>query len=397
MTGKNIPLSRPCEVCGNKHGKPLGKLSYRLFDINPCASSFNVASCANCGFVFYDTPSTADDYNRYYETNAYYASAEMIGSAGLSESEKARNLKIVEILTEFLSPKDACLMDVGCGQGLILRELYNSGFSNLHGIDPSETTSVIAAAIPGISAKQGNAYDIPYPDGSVDLLLYCHVFEHLTSLSSAIKEASRVLKPNGLVFIEVPVASAYPTGPGNHLEEYFFEHINLFDNISLQNLFISHGFEPVFSGQQFLNCGESREAIECVDILFRYTNSPGNIKPDFTLAEKIEEGFCNASLDQNGVLAELADSRSPVYLWGISQHMQLMWGSSLLAKCNVAGLIDRDKFKQNQTIGGLKINSPAILAELGCNDTVIITHGPYMSAMRQHLADIGFKGKTGVI
>lgn len=50
------------------------------------------------------------------------------------------------------------------------------------------------------------AYDIPLPDGSVDEIFACHVWEHfrLWECDDVIKEWRRLLKPGGALILELP-------------------------------------------------------------------------------------------------------------------------------------------------------------------------------------------------
>ena len=48
-------LHRKCPVCNSFYGKRIGELQYTLFDDIPLDDFYNVVSCIDCGFVFYDT------------------------------------------------------------------------------------------------------------------------------------------------------------------------------------------------------------------------------------------------------------------------------------------------------------------------------------------------------
>jgi ubiquinone/menaquinone biosynthesis C-methylase UbiE len=97
------------------------------------------------------------------------------------------------------------VVDVGCGWGQSLR-LLTDRFSpqRLIGIDINPhmlSASAAFAAANNIAGefKQGSSSDLPLPDNSVDLV-FCHqTFHHLIDQEGAVREFSRVLKPDGLL------------------------------------------------------------------------------------------------------------------------------------------------------------------------------------------------------
>ncbi|AWP12836.1 putative methyltransferase DDB G0268948 [Scophthalmus maximus] len=89
-------------------------------------------------------------------------------------------------------------VDLGCGTGQNSR-LLAAHFKQVVGIDISECVLEEARAVPGfpnITYRKGRAEELPFSDGSVDLVTAstaAHWFDH----SRFLAEASRVLKPGG--------------------------------------------------------------------------------------------------------------------------------------------------------------------------------------------------------
>ena len=52
---------------------------------------------------------------------------------------------------------------------------------------------------------QFDIQNIPYPDNSFDLVFASHVLEYVKNDRQALKEIKRVLKPEGLAFLPVPM------------------------------------------------------------------------------------------------------------------------------------------------------------------------------------------------
>lgn len=95
--------------------------------------------------------------------------------------------------------RPSVLLDVGCGEGGLLRSLQPLPGLELHGLDISAPSLHLAAkAAPGILFVVANADRfIPYADGSIDVV---------TSLDARAnpEESHRILTPGGLALIAVP-------------------------------------------------------------------------------------------------------------------------------------------------------------------------------------------------
>lgn len=89
------------------------------------------------------------------------------------------------------------VLDVGCGDGTLLRELAQlSGIETIGiEIDPSLVTAAYAS---GLDVRLGRAEALPIADASIDAVL-CSVVVPYTNQRQAVREWSRVLRPGGFV------------------------------------------------------------------------------------------------------------------------------------------------------------------------------------------------------
>ncbi len=110
-------------------------------------------------------------------------------------------------LTQFKKhvPPEMNILDVGCGYGRTLNELYKNGFNNLLGVDFSERMINRGLRLhPHLKLIKNNGDDLPFSDNSFDTVLLIGV---LTSniqnetQKGLISEISRVLKDNGIIYI----------------------------------------------------------------------------------------------------------------------------------------------------------------------------------------------------
>jgi SAM-dependent methyltransferase len=99
------------------------------------------------------------------------------------------------------------IVDVGCGTGhfLLALEKKLARSNETFGIDFSSVAVARArSTVPGATILEANVYDIPFPDGSFDLVASLETLEHLKKPGAAAAEMRRVCKPGGNLIITVP-------------------------------------------------------------------------------------------------------------------------------------------------------------------------------------------------
>jgi SAM-dependent methyltransferase len=100
--------------------------------------------------------------------------------------------------------KNAPVLDIGTGTGANLRLLREIGMEDVTGLDASEE-AIRFCAERGLGAvRRGDACNLPFPDGSFDLVLATDVLEHVDRDAEAAGEIRRVLTPGGHALLTVP-------------------------------------------------------------------------------------------------------------------------------------------------------------------------------------------------
>ena len=94
------------------------------------------------------------------------------------------------------------ILDVGCGTGANLVML--SRFGDAEGVDISHDALAFCRERGLENVKQGAAEDLPYEDGTFDLVTALDVVEHLDDDLAGLRELRRVLRPGGRVLLFVP-------------------------------------------------------------------------------------------------------------------------------------------------------------------------------------------------
>jgi SAM-dependent methyltransferase len=98
-------------------------------------------------------------------------------------------------------------LEIGYGAGALLMVMAPS-VRELHGIDldadPVAVGSLLSARGQRAMLERGSVYELPYGDGTFDLVYSFSVFEHLHDYRQALAEVCRVLRPGGLFLIGMP-------------------------------------------------------------------------------------------------------------------------------------------------------------------------------------------------
>jgi len=91
------------------------------------------------------------------------------------------------------------ILDAGCGEGYMARELASLGAHQVNGIDMSgeQVKAAEAAMVPGTSFSEASADDLPFAAESFDVVLANHLLNDLPDIAVPIGEFARVLRPGG--------------------------------------------------------------------------------------------------------------------------------------------------------------------------------------------------------
>lgn len=117
---------------------------------------------------------------------------------------QASNPVVRHLLDRFLDHVDeaatslapSSVLDVGCGEGIVTERLANLlEAAQIRGVDADEahlSEEWRSRTAPNLSFAAGSAYDLPFADGSFELVCAIEVLEHLERPRDALAELSRV-------------------------------------------------------------------------------------------------------------------------------------------------------------------------------------------------------------
>ena len=128
----------------------------------------------------------------------------------------------LEVLAALVPMSDQDIVELGCGAARLARDLLmrwpDSRVTGLE-VDERQHAKNLASPQPGLRFVAGGAQAIPFPDASFDLALMLKSLHHvpLPLLGQALREAARVLRPGGHLYVSEPVYA----GPLNELVRLF--------------------------------------------------------------------------------------------------------------------------------------------------------------------------------
>jgi len=109
----------------------------------------------------------------------------------------------IRAIQESIDTSTTSLLDVGCGRGYVLGRIGESKpRTALTGCDVYDHVD-----IQGADYKQGNITDLPFADGSFDIVMATCILEHVVDIEKAVQELKRVARKQ--VIIAVPCQRYY--------------------------------------------------------------------------------------------------------------------------------------------------------------------------------------------
>ncbi len=204
-----------CPICG---GPPASEIAVNFTgvtsDVKPWPRVSSLLVCSGCGLLhkrttvewFRDIDVIYEDYEAYHQGHGAEQSVRQREVSELSP----RSALLVQFAKEELTlPSSGRLLDVGCGNGALLRS-FAAEFPSweLVGVDRSESGADVVRAIPGVERfVVGGPADAP---GRYDLISLVHVLEHVPEPLPFLSEVAARLAPRGAVLIDVPCFGANP-------------------------------------------------------------------------------------------------------------------------------------------------------------------------------------------
>lgn len=189
-----------CALCNGPDREIVQTQSLALLNREqPCEIHFSV--CHICGHLQQWPPVSPELMAHHYQSVAAY---ELFGDpAQLREAAPSRHAgRFLSLVSDIgLAPGRA--YEVGCAAGEMLNQFRKRGWS-VSGCDVSPSAIGQAKNIFGIDADLGGEEIAITRQKDLDLVLICHVLEHLYDPPAALARFHAALAPEGHLVLEVP-------------------------------------------------------------------------------------------------------------------------------------------------------------------------------------------------
>ncbi len=141
------------------------------------------------------TKSTRQHWNTYWEKEKHQATL-------------PHNHKLISVLCSFADVQNKVVLEIGAGTGRDSIYLSSLGASS-YALDYScQALKLVKTLYPDqgnmFLAVAGDAFELPFPSNSVDLVFHQGFLEHFEQPEILLQEQWRVLKPGGYVIVDIP-------------------------------------------------------------------------------------------------------------------------------------------------------------------------------------------------
>jgi len=200
MPQQNVGNPPPCPLC-HRPGELFLTAPDRFLGLRP-QDHHQLFACEECNH-YYQAP-VQDEYLAEFYPTVYYSHLRPSNVRSFIANVRVRNRARA---LEWRSTKGNAI-DVGCGVGLLLKELKRRGW-NVVGTDWNADNAKRVSAELGIPVIGGADGLSSVETSSQHVVSLFHVLEHTQNPHELLSELNRILKPSGRIVVVVPNAASF--------------------------------------------------------------------------------------------------------------------------------------------------------------------------------------------
>ena len=195
MKKKNCPI---CET--NINSKLIYKEKLPENSINPNFAGrkdpdgyhYRMLRCSNCSLLYASEIYDEDYSNKLYEESSFDYSDEL---KGLSKSYT----RVLKDGIDLLENEKNNFLEIGCGNGFMLKEALKIGFKNVRGIEPSKEAISYADKDIKEFIHHGIFQENEKENEKYDVVFIAMIIEHVVDANLFLANIYNVLKPGGII------------------------------------------------------------------------------------------------------------------------------------------------------------------------------------------------------
>jgi SAM-dependent methyltransferase len=227
----------PC-WCGERRARRLCRLPADGF-----RETFPLVRCVRCGTERLDPMPPGEVLARAYATGYYGAGTrKFVGPvAAATRAFQAGRARLVARCA-----RKGRILDIGCGNGNFLRDARERGFE-VEGTELSAESAHRASPQGDLRVHVGDVTELGLPPGHYTAVTLWHVLEHVRDAGATLREAHRLLRPGGWLFVSLPNAASWQA---RATREHWFHrdaprHLWHFSPATLGRAMRAAGFRPL--------------------------------------------------------------------------------------------------------------------------------------------------------
>jgi 2-polyprenyl-3-methyl-5-hydroxy-6-metoxy-1,4-benzoquinol methylase len=225
-----LATAKHCDLCGRGQFEVLSQFDRRR---QPLVTEV----CQSCGLVAHQQIPTEAELAKFYATEYRREYHGEITPSPRRVMRAWRNgQRILRQVAPFLTPRSRVL-EVGAGIGCTVKAFEQQGHAAT-GIEPNDGFQAYSREQLRADVSKAYLFDLP-PKPVNDLVLLVHVIEHFRSPRTALEHLHKLIRPDGLLYVECPNLGAIAT----RAKTFHFAHIHNFTPGTLATMARRTGFE----------------------------------------------------------------------------------------------------------------------------------------------------------
>ena len=232
-----------CAACGGAVPQPL----YVVFDlVMDGEGDWPFVCCADCGHGYLDPQPTPQALGQFYKALYTPENTDLMHKVAASGFERRLQKRRVAAIERTGLQAGGAVLDVGAGLGFYLERLVGAfAPERAVGVETSAQAAAEAAKRAGVEIVAQPFEEAQLAAGTFDLVCMNHILEHLVEPGEFVEKAAGLLRPGGLLQVEVPRMDGWARRLFGrwywpHLPP---QHLQLFTRKGLEGLLESRGFE----------------------------------------------------------------------------------------------------------------------------------------------------------
>ena len=207
-----------CKICKNETDNQIIKVREMYFGTG---DEFEYLECASCGCL--QLLNSPQDFSKYYPKN-YFTFQQKFESKLKASLNRFRDKSAMDkksflgdiLLKRFGEPTyikrlknidinmNDKILDVGCGKGILLHKMKESGFKNVLGIDPFIDETIIYEN--GLKILKEDFLNLKE---KFDLIMFNHSFEHMDNPLEVLNHSNQLLNEKKFLLLRIPVSDSF--------------------------------------------------------------------------------------------------------------------------------------------------------------------------------------------